>query len=306
MIDPHAPTPPNRLKLATVSLRIGAVFYALLGVGVLVAAVFVDPPDTTPSDRWFFLGMLVFLGLVSLGMAAASELIVWGLARRRMWAWVAGLCVFGLYVPSLFFPLGALGLWGLLDPGSRALFGMGAGAAQPGTTPGGPVRSGRGPGCAIAAVIAVVGLVMLLPVIGILAAIAIPNFIDARAKAQQVRTLSDLRAISVAIETARANTGSLPANTDIESVLSEVREHSGSQLSAADAWGHPYRYSCWSEDGSPGCTSYAVVSAGSDGVFEHDDPRDYRSPRPPPASPGIPSYDVDLAIVDGLVVRDRY
>jgi catechol 2,3-dioxygenase-like lactoylglutathione lyase family enzyme len=68
-------------------------------------------------------GVLVF----SLALVAGIELVALGLRRRRFWAWVAGLCIFGVYAPSLFLPLGALGLWGLLDAGSRRAFGVGHG-----------------------------------------------------------------------------------------------------------------------------------------------------------------------------------
>jgi len=38
---------------------------------------------------------------------------------------VAGLVIFVMYVPSLFLPLGGLGLWGLLEPASGAELGIG-------------------------------------------------------------------------------------------------------------------------------------------------------------------------------------
>jgi type II secretory pathway pseudopilin PulG len=311
MTDPHLHTPPNRLNLAVISLRIGAVIYALIAVGTLLVAAFVESPDPSdPADRWVWLGMLAFLAVIALGMAGVSELIVRGLHRRRTWAWIAGLCVFGLYVPSLFFALGGLGLWGLLDPGSRSLFGMGQTTGpQPGSlSGGGAARSSRGPGCVIAVICAVALLVVALPILGIISAILIPNFIDALSKAKQLRTVSDLRQISVAIETARASTGRLPDNAAIEQVLQEVQEHSDIELRALDAWNRPLRYACWSDDGSGGCTSYALVSAGRDGLFEHEDPREYLAPPPAPSptASAMTQYDADLALVDGVVVRDRY
>ena len=68
--------------------------------------------------------VLVFV-VFCVAMVGGVEFVPVGLRRRRFWAWVVALCIFGLYVPSLFLPLGALGLWGLLDPGSRAEFGIG-------------------------------------------------------------------------------------------------------------------------------------------------------------------------------------
>ena len=69
---------------------------------------------------------LRFLGGVCLALVLGIELVAYGIHRRGFWAWIAGLCIFAVYVPSLFFPLGVLGLWGLLDGGSREVFGVGA------------------------------------------------------------------------------------------------------------------------------------------------------------------------------------
>ena len=305
MIDPHAPQP-NRLKLATASLRIGAVLYVLVAICVPLLFVLIDMPEPADSvELWIRNGTLAFVIVLSLGMAALSEVIVWGLHRRRMWGWIAGLCVFGLYLPSLFFPLGALGLWGLLDPGSRALFGMGqAGTASAsGAAGGAAVKSSRGTGCAIAAICLVALLVLGLPILGIVAAIVIPNFVDAKSRAQRVSTVGDLRAISAAVEASRLATGALPSEGPIEAVLAEVRAHAAGDLPAVDAWGHPLRYACWSDFGLPECNNYGLVSPGRDGVFEHDHPRDYFE-EPAPSLVGAARYDADLLVVDGVVVRD--
>jgi hypothetical protein len=66
----------------------------------------------------------VVLLLFFLALAVGVEVVVYGLNRRRFWAWVAGLAIFGVYVPSGFLPLGVLGLWGLLQKASRAEFGV--------------------------------------------------------------------------------------------------------------------------------------------------------------------------------------
>ena len=64
-------------------------------------------------------------------LAVGVEVVAYGIHKRRFWGWVAGLAVFGLYATSLFFPLGALGLWGLLAPGSRIEFGIGRSGGPP-------------------------------------------------------------------------------------------------------------------------------------------------------------------------------
>lgn len=106
---------PHRIGLAIASLHISAALYAL------IAGLFVILCCQSDVD----LPITILMGGFCLALTLGLELIVLGLRRRRFWAWLVGLCVFAIYVPSLFLPLGALGLWGLLDPGSRLAFGVG-------------------------------------------------------------------------------------------------------------------------------------------------------------------------------------
>jgi len=109
----------HKLGLAIVCLHISAVLYVLVG-GFFIALV-------TVLDDEMKLPMAVGVGgvLLCLALAAGVEFVAFGLRRRRFWAWAAGLCIFGIYMPSIFLPLGVLGLWGLLDSGSRAECGLG-------------------------------------------------------------------------------------------------------------------------------------------------------------------------------------
>jgi chromate transport protein ChrA len=109
----------HRIGLATVCLHISAVLY--VGVGLLMAAVLYSPP----GDKLIRGVAALAVFLLCLALAVGIEFVAAGLRRRRFWAWVAGLCIFAIYLPSLFFPLGALGMWGLLDAGSRVEFGVG-------------------------------------------------------------------------------------------------------------------------------------------------------------------------------------
>ena len=110
----------NKIFLAIVSLHLGAALYVCAGA---LFAIWVYGSDVElPRTKMV---LPVFLVLV-LAIAIGIELVAFGLYRRKFWAWVAGLCIFGLFLPTVFFVLGALGLWGLLDPRSRAAFGVGA------------------------------------------------------------------------------------------------------------------------------------------------------------------------------------
>jgi hypothetical protein len=117
----------NKIGLTIVCLHISAVLYLIVG---LLMLLLVSGEDEAGVGLPFAIGMLVFC----LALVAGIEIVVYGLHQRKFWAWVAGLCICGMYVPSLFLPLGALGLWGLLDSGSRAEFrvGTGGGPAEPG------------------------------------------------------------------------------------------------------------------------------------------------------------------------------
>ena len=117
----------HKIGLTIVSLHISAALYVI--VGVLMLLLF-SGEDETGLGLPLAIGMCV----LCLALAAGVEVVVFGLHQRKFWAWVAGLCICGTYVPSLFLPLGALGLWGLLDSDSRAEFtvGTGGGPAEPG------------------------------------------------------------------------------------------------------------------------------------------------------------------------------
>jgi hypothetical protein len=113
----------HKIGLATVCLHISAVLY-------LIVALLMFPLFTAVDDTGWGLLFAIGMFILCLGLIAGIEFVVYGLHRRKFWAWVAGLCIFGLYAPSLFFPLGALGLWGLLDSGSRAEFGVGGNGSR--------------------------------------------------------------------------------------------------------------------------------------------------------------------------------
>ena len=124
----------HKIGLATVTLHISAVLYVI--VGLLLFPLFMSEEKTGLGLLFAVVGLILCLAL-----AFGIEFVVYGLHRRKFWAWVAGLCIFSLYVSSLFLPLGALGLWGLLDSGSRAEFGVwnSGSRAEPSDPPKSPV-----------------------------------------------------------------------------------------------------------------------------------------------------------------------
>jgi hypothetical protein len=83
--------------------------------------------DARSADReslWLAIMLTAMLvGLCAL-LVAGIEVIAYGVVQRRRWAWIAGVGLFATFVPSVFLPLGVLGLWGLLDCKTREEFGV--------------------------------------------------------------------------------------------------------------------------------------------------------------------------------------
>jgi type II secretory pathway pseudopilin PulG len=142
-----------------------------------------------------------------------------------------------------------------------------------------------GGGCALVAI----------AVLGIVAALIIPNFLDALMKAKQKRTVADLRSISVALEEYQAQADTYPvAGTTAE--LGPLLAAHGFHGKLEDGWKHPLRYTCVSP-AEARCGSYELASPGRDGTFEHG-PGEYES------APFAPTeYDSDIVVKDGTFER---
>ena len=119
--------------------------------------------------------------------------------------------------------------------------------------------------------VAAAGLVVLA-IIGILAAIAIPNLLTAMERARQRQALADIRAVSAAVQTyASEHQGRYPDAVHIEQLQRQLNV----ELPTDDPWEHQYRYDCWSASGFGPCDHYGVASAGKDQKFTSDDLRAY-------------------------------
>jgi len=114
----------HRIGMAVVCLHISAVLYLL--VGILPLLFFFLSEDTSGAEATLGIALSIGLLVLCLALIAGVEFVASGLRRRKFWAWIAGLCIFAIYLPTLFLPLGAIGLWGLLDTGSRREFGVGS------------------------------------------------------------------------------------------------------------------------------------------------------------------------------------
>jgi type II secretion system protein G len=120
-------------------------------------------------------------------------------------------------------------------------------------------------------------LLIVVAIIGILAAIAIPNLLTAMQRAKQKRTMADMRTIATAWE-ARATdvnkynaagavsipTVTLPAGT-MTTILSPTYIKS---LPPRDGWGNGWKYMADVTFGGTSAQQYAIISFGRDGIAE--------------------------------------
>ena len=103
----------SKLNLAILGLRISAILYYVIILACLISTIYLSGAK---------LVLPIFVALFTLPFVVFLELLMLHLRRRRYWAWIAGLVVGGLYVPSLFLPLGVMIFVGLLSDSTRKEF----------------------------------------------------------------------------------------------------------------------------------------------------------------------------------------
>lgn len=118
-------------------------------------------------------------------------------------------------------------------------------------------------------IVAGVGCLGFLVVVGIIGTIALPNFFSARERARRAQTFAAMREVALALDTYSKQHGRFPPASSTAELAKTVQ--SAHLLPKQDAWGHEFRYLCWPA-APAGCEHYSFASAGKDGVFERDDP----------------------------------
>lgn len=123
-----------------------------------------------------------------------------------------------------------------------------------------------------------VELLIVVAIIGILAAIAIPNLLMAIQRAKQKSTMSNMRNIASAWE-ARAsdfskyNAAGLPANVSVSVPISDLAVILSPTyirtLPTTDGWGRPMKvYLDFALGDATSAQHYALTSPGRDGVYD--------------------------------------
>lgn len=150
-------------------------------------------------------------------------------------------------------------------------------------------RSAAGGTNTLALVIGIaVGGLVLVAILGILAAIAIPNFLTAMQRAKQKRTMADMRTIATALEAYGTDheNEEYPPGEYAASLAPHLQPTYVKALPGVDGWETGIRYTPL-----PG-RGYMIRSAGGDKVFEHESPDEY--------SRGATShFDCDIVFVNG-------
>ena len=121
-----------------------------------------------------------------------------------------------------------------------------------------------------------VELLVTLAVLGLLAAIVVPQLMDALHRSRQRRTMAEMRALATANSAHRIDTGAYAtARADLEPLYMV-------EVPVVDAWGNSWTYSLSND-------VYTLTSRGSDGA-----------PGPAPPTPWINApYEPDLILTNG-------
>jgi type II secretory pathway pseudopilin PulG len=136
-----------------------------------------------------------------------------------------------------------------------------------------------------------VGCLGAIVVGGILAAVLIPNFLDALQRARIKRTAAQMHEVGTRLEGYRDDHGSYPPATTMAGLAAALREQDGLETPAIDGWRNPILYTCWSDTPGVSCDTFRLVSAARGGVFEQVDPRDYQ-----PREIERGDYDADIVL----------
>lgn len=108
---------PSKLKWITIPLHLSAVAYVI--VALFSALAFLGFPVMLEGSPDYEVAIMVvtmvLMVVLSVGMIIFIELVVAHLKKGKFWAWVAAICLAGLYIPSLYFPMGIFMIIGLVN-----------------------------------------------------------------------------------------------------------------------------------------------------------------------------------------------
>ncbi len=130
-------------------------------------------------------------------------------------------------------------------------------------------------------------LLIVVAIIGIIAAIAIPNLLNAIDRGKQKRTMADLRSIGTAVESYAVDVNFYPQSAagDVTTLAGILQPIYIRTLPSADGWNHAF---AWAPDATTVGVGYTLTSLGKDGAAG-----------PVSASPRTTDFDADIIFING-------
>jgi type II secretory pathway pseudopilin PulG len=151
--------------------------------------------------------------------------------------------------------------------------------------------SGAGSNPALIIIGVAVGGLVVVAIVGILAAIAIPNLLTALQRSRQKRAMADMRTIGAAVEAYATDKNEYPRATSIPELSAVLSPTYARTLPLLDGWETAMKYECWPADAP--CRGYAVGSAGADKAWEHDSLQEYET------GSVTTDFDADIIFANG-------
>jgi general secretion pathway protein G len=139
----------------------------------------------------------------------------------------------------------------------------------------------------------IAGGLVLLAIVGILAAIAIPNLLTAMQRSKQKRTMADMRTVGVALEAYGTDheREEYPPGPTVEALRTHLQPTYIRSVPAKDGWETEMRYMPLPNRG------YAIVSAGKDKVFQAESADGYA------AGTKTQNFDCDIVFSNGEFIQ---
>jgi type II secretory pathway pseudopilin PulG len=158
-------------------------------------------------------------------------------------------------------------------------------------------RFSTGGGGATTGVVVAAVVILMIFIGGIIAAIAIPNLLNAVQRAKQKRTMADIRAIGTAVEAYAVDHNSYPDAESIGHLAPMVEPTYIRKLPRIDGWARSFTYQAWkTNEEDQGPQKYLIVSAGKDGELEHEELSAY-------SKGGTASYNNDIVFSGGEFIQ---
>jgi type II secretory pathway pseudopilin PulG len=257
-----------------------AVLQYLGGAFSLLAAVLLAAAMGKGEERALGLLLIGFLGVAGLLQVACG----YGLWTLRSWGRVLQMIFagFGLLAIPLGTVISILILVYMSKPGTKVLFSE----KHPNQLTPAEIAAAwevtRGGGAGVVVAI-VLGAFAGIAILGIIAAIAIPNFLNAVQRAKQKRTMSTMTEVATILEDRYQEKKELPEVRSMEEFVG-VFGAAGERV-RRDGWKNEFRIAV-TPDG------YAIASAGKDGVFSEKLLEAYKPAR-------TVEFNADIVLRDG-------